>query len=69
MNIATVKTLVYATGWRPTLDQPRPNRENFKEGLALAKKRGLSIHRDGRCYVPYQRFLPRHLRKNPKAPG
>lgn len=69
MKIATIKTFVHAVGFKPSLEQPRPTEEQFEAGYNLARKRGLSIHRDGRCYVPYQRFLPRHLRKNPKAPG
>jgi len=69
MKIATIKHLVRAAGWKPTTRQPRPGREDFEAGLKLARKKGASVHRDGRCYVPFQPFVRRSLRKNPKAAG
>lgn len=69
MKIATIKHSVYAAGFVPSTKQPRPDREQFEAGADLAHRRGVCIHHDGRCYVPFQRFVRRSLRKNPKAPG
>ena len=69
MKIANIKHYVYAAGFATSAKQPRPDREQFEAGAALAKKRSVSIHTDGRCYVPFQPFVRRSLRKNPKAAG
>ena len=69
MKIATIKHFVYAAGFVPSTKQPRPDREQFEAGAALAKKHGVSIHTDGRAYVPFKPFVRRSLRKNQKAPG
>lgn len=69
MKIATIKTFVRATGWKPTTRNPHPLRENYVEVLDLARKKGVSIHHDGRAYVPFQPFVRRSLRKNPKDAG
>lgn len=68
-QVATIRDLVRATGWRPSTRYPLPTSSNFSDAVDLADKKGWVVHRDGRCYVPYQRFVKRSLRKNPKAPG
>ena len=69
MKIATIKTLVRVTGWEPSLESPKPGAEAFNDALAYAKRRNILIHDDGRCYAPYQRFVKRSLRADPKHAG
>ena len=69
MKIATIKTLVRAAVWEPSLESPKPWAEALNDALAYAKRRNILIHDDGRCYAPFQPFVRRSLRKNPKAPG
>lgn len=69
MKIATIKTLVRAAVWKPSLESPKPWAEALNDALAYAKRRNILIHDDGRCYAPYQRFVKRSLRADPKHAG
>jgi len=65
-KIANIKTLVDAMGGTSRWAPPRIR---FDEAVQFAERQGIAIGHDGRCYVPYKRFVRRSLRKNPKDAG